>query len=286
MNPGISIGPLTIHYYGIIIMSGVILAAWLAAYLLAKNAENPDVIWDALPWIIIFGIVGARIWHVLTPQASAQAVGQTTNYYFSHPLEALAVWNGGLGIPGAIIGGALALYVYCRKTKLSFSILVDAIAPGLALAQAIGRWGNFVNQELYGSPSTLPWAITIDPAYRLPAYRDVATYHPLFLYESIWNLLNMGLLLWMGKKFKEILRPGDIFLTYLIVYPVGRFLLEFLRLDPSPVAGININQTIMAVTALTAGIILLMRLKNRPVNAEAEEDDPSTEGVDDQSMNL
>jgi phosphatidylglycerol:prolipoprotein diacylglycerol transferase len=286
MNPGITIGPLTIHFYGIIIMLGVMLAAWLASRLLAKYGENPDVVWDALPWIIIFGIVGARIWHVLTPQASALAIGQTTNYYFSHPLDALAVWNGGLGIPGAIIGGAIALYIYCRKTKLSFGIMTDAIAPGLALAQAIGRWGNFVNQELYGSPSTLPWAITIDPAYRLPAYQNVATYHPLFLYESIWNLLNMGLLLWMGKKFKEILRPGDIFLTYLIIYPVGRFMLEFLRLDPSPVAGININQTLMAITAVSASVILLIRLKNRPINAETEEDEPLTENVEDQSSSL
>ncbi|NMB60683.1 MAG: prolipoprotein diacylglyceryl transferase, partial [Chloroflexi bacterium] len=208
----------------------------------------------------------------LTPPASMQARGWSSNYYFSHPLDALAIWNGGLCIPGAIMGGALALYLYCRKTKVNFGTFVDILAPGLALGQAIGRWGNFVNQELYGAPSTLPWAITIDPAYRLSQYQDVATYHPLFLYESIWNLLNMGLLLWLCKKFSEILKPGDIMLTYLIVYPLGRFMLEFLRLDPSPVAGLNINQTLMGITALTASIALLIRLSKRPLNVETAAD--------------
>jgi phosphatidylglycerol:prolipoprotein diacylglycerol transferase len=148
--------------------------------------------------------------------------------------------------------------------------MADIIAPALALGQAIGRWGNFVNQELYGQPSTLPWAITIDPAFRLPSFQNIATYHPLFLYESIWNLLNMGLLLWMGRKLSNLLRPGDIFLTYLVVYPVGRFFLEFLRLDPSPVSGLNINQTLMAVTAIGASIALIIRLRNRPLTEELE----------------
>jgi phosphatidylglycerol:prolipoprotein diacylglycerol transferase len=272
MQTGFAIGPLYIHYYGVIIMLGALMAAWLASKLAVKYGQNPDMVWDALPWILITGIIGARLWHVLTPPASMQARGWSSNYYFSHPLDALAIWNGGLGIPGAIMGGALALYLYCRKTKVNFGTFVDILAPGLALGQAIGRWGNFVNQELYGAPSTLPWAITIDPAYRLSQYQDVATYHPLFLYESIWNLLNMGLLLWLGKKFSEILKPGDIMLTYLIVYPLGRFMLEFLRLDPSPVAGLNINQTLMGITALTASIALLIRLSKRPLNVETAAD--------------
>ncbi len=251
-------------------MIGAMLAAWLASKLAVKYGQNPDLVWDVLPWLLIAGIAGARIWHVLTPPASMQARGWSANYYFSHPLDAFAIWNGGLGIPGAVIGGTLALYFYCRKMKINFGTMVDILAPGLALGQAIGRWGNFVNQELYGAPSTLPWAITIDPAYRLPAYQDVVTYHPLFLYEFIWNLMNMGLLLWLGKKFSKILQPGDIFLTYLIVYPVGRFMLEFLRLDPSPVAGLNVNQTLMGITALAASIALLIRLRNRPLTDEAD----------------
>mgnify|MGYP002412755321 FL=1 len=129
----------------------------------------------------------------------------------------------------------------------------------MALAQAIGRWGNFVNQELYGAPTNLPWAIYIDPAHRLPGFENQAYYHPTFLYESLWNLANMGLLLWLGRKYSDRLRPGDIFLTYLIVYPIGRFFLEFLRLDSSQVAGINANQTLMAVIAVLASIALYLR---------------------------
>ncbi len=207
MVQGFAIGPLYVHFYGIIIMVGTLLAAWLASKLALKYGQNPDLIWDALPWLLVAGIVGARIWHVLTPPASMQARGWSANYYFSHPLDALAVWNGGLGIPGAIIGGSLALYIYCRKTKTSFAILVDMIAPGRHWGRQLDAGATLINQELYGAPSTLPWAITIDPAYPLPAYQNIATYHPLFLYESIWSLLNMGLLLWLGKKFSEILRP-------------------------------------------------------------------------------
>lgn len=255
------------------------MAAWLASKLAVKYGQNPDIVWDALPWILIVGIIGARVWHVLTPPASMVERGWSSNYYFSHPLDALAIWNGGLGIPGAVMGGTLALYLYCRKAKINFGTFADILAPGLALGQAIGRWGNFVNQELYGAPSNLPWAITIDPAYRLSGYSNIATYHPLFLYESIWNLLNMGLLLWLGKKFSEILKPGDIMLTYLIVYPFGRFMLEFLRLDPSPVAGLNVNQTLMGITALSASIALLIRLRNRPLPSETEAEDTEDENT-------
>jgi phosphatidylglycerol:prolipoprotein diacylglycerol transferase len=199
------------------------------------------------------------------------AIGRTTAYYFTHPVEILRIWEGGLGIPGAVIGGALALYIYTRVKSMSFPTWVDIIAPGLALAQAIGRWGNFVNQEVYGAPSNLPWAIYIDPAHRLPEFIDVSHYHPLFLYESLYNLLNMAILLWIGRKFAHRLRTGDIFLTYLVIYPVGRFLLEFLRLDPSPVAGVNINQTIMAVIAVAAVIALIFRHRNwQPAGPESE----------------
>jgi len=270
MPQGFYVGPLFIHFYGIILMTGALVAAWLASRLASRYGQNPDVVWDMFPWLLVAGVIGARLWHVLTPPASMQDRGLGVNYYFSNPIEILNFRAGGLGIPGAVIGGALALYIYCRRNKINFGIMVDMIAPGLALAQAIGRWGNFVNQELYGQPSTLPWAITIDPAYRLPAYQNIATYHPLFLYECIWNLMNMGLLLWMGKRLSNLLRPGDIFLTYLIVYPVGRFFLEFLRLDPSPVSGLNINQSLMAVTAIAAGITLLFRLRNRSSAPEFE----------------
>ncbi len=259
MTPGIQIGPFTLHFYGLIILAGAIAATALAAREAKRRNIDPEYTWDMLPWLLIGGIIGARIWHILTPPASMVKMGITTSYYLTHPLDALAVWKGGLGIPGAVIGGALALYLYTRKRKMSFLLWADMIAPGLALAQAIGRWGNFVNQEVYGSPSNLPWAIFIDEVHRLPEFKDVAYYHPLFLYESLYNLLLMGVLLWVNRRFGNRLANGDIFLIYLVGYPVARFFLEFLRLDISPVAGLNINQLIMAAIALTSLAILILR---------------------------
>ena len=259
MSEGIKIGPLLIRYYALIIMAGVVAAAWLSTVEAKRRGLKSDFVWDALPWVVIGGIIGARLWHIFTPPASMVAQGITTKYYLTHPLDAIAIWKGGVGIPGGIIGGALALFIFTRRTKTSFLQWADIIAPGLALAQAIGRWGNFINQEVYGAPSTLPWAITIDAAHRLPAFRDYATYHPLFLYESLLNLLNMGILLFVGRKFKDKLKNGEIFLIYLVIYPTIRFFLEFLRLDPSPVAGININQTTMGIVAVAALATFVLR---------------------------
>lgn len=259
MPEGFYIGKLFIHFYGVIIMFGAVMAAWLSTVEAKRRGYNPDVVWDVMPWLLIAGIVGARIWHILTPPASMVEMGITTKYYLTHPLDAINVRAGGLGIPGAVMGGALALWLYTRKKKLSFASWVDIIAPGLALAQGIGRWGNFINQELYGAPTDLPWAIFIEPARRLPEYADVAYYHPMFLYESLWNLLIMAFLLILGRKLKDKLYRGDIFLLYLVAYPVGRFLLEFIRLDPSNVGGINANQTLMAIIAISSIIILILK---------------------------
>ncbi|MBE0684882.1 MAG: prolipoprotein diacylglyceryl transferase [Anaerolineaceae bacterium] len=259
MPEGFYIGKLFIHFYGVIIMFGAILAAWLATVEAKRRGHNPDVVWDVMPWLLIAGIIGARIWHILTPPASMVAMGITTQYYLTHPLDAINIRAGGLGIPGAVMGGALALWLYTRKKKLSFASWVDIIAPGLALAQAVGRWGNFINQELYGAPTDLPWAIFIEPSRRLAEYMNVAYYHPMFLYESLWNLMNMAVLLILGRKLKEKLFRGDIFLIYLVIYPLGRFLLEFIRLDPSNVGGINANQTIMAIIAVSSLIILILK---------------------------
>lgn len=258
MPDGISIGNFEIKFYGIIIMLGALLAAFLSARQAKKRGINPDFVWDMMPWLLIGGIIGARLWHIFTPSESLVAQGIDTHYYLTHPLDALNIRNGGLGIPGAVMGGALALWIYSRIKKTSFAMWTDIIAPGLALAQAIGRWGNFLNQELYGGPTDLPWAIFIDPVNRLPQYMDQAYYHPMFLYESLWNLFNMGLLLFLGSKYQKKLINGDIFLVYLFVYPIGRFLLEFMRLDPSNIGGINANQTTMAVIAILAmtGLII------------------------------
>jgi len=195
MITGFQIGPLYIRFYGIILMLGALAAAWLASKEAQRRGQDSEIVWDGLIWVLIGGILGARIWHLLTPPQSMVEQGITTAWYLSHPLDALAIWRGGLGIPGAVIGGAIALFIYCKKHKTDFLMWADIVAPGLALAQAIGRWGNFINQELYGAPTNLPWAVHIDPQYRLPGFQEQGTYHPLFLYESLWNLGNMAVLL-------------------------------------------------------------------------------------------
>ena len=267
-------GDRVLHYYGIAIVTGAILGAWLAGREAARRGHNPEVVWDLLIYLMIGGIVGARIWHIFTPTANIlvrdPATAQMVNPYFAggtvHILDMLAIWNGGLGIPGAVIGGGIVLYFYTRANQLNFAEWADIAAPGLALGQAIGRWGNYFNQELYGAPTNLPWKIFIDPAHRLAGYLNVEYYHPLFLYESLWNLFNMGLLIWISRRYADRLQSGDIFLCYLVVYPLGRFLLDFLRLDFASVNGLNINQTVMlVVTLISAGVLFYRHRKSKTV---------------------
>jgi phosphatidylglycerol---prolipoprotein diacylglyceryl transferase len=206
--PGIDIGPLHITYYGMILMTGAVAGAWLATFEARRRGYDPEIVWDGLVYILIGGIIGARLWHILLPSQTDVAKGLTTSFYLTHPLDAIAIWRGGVGIPGAILGGGLMLYIFCRRSKLPFAVWADIASPALALGQAIGRWGNFVNQELYGLPTDLPWGITIDVNHRLPELITVERYHPLFFYESSWNLLNMVFLLWLGRRLANRLLSG------------------------------------------------------------------------------
>ncbi len=255
----------TIHFYGIILMLGAVAGSFLASKEAKRRGHDPQIIWDMLMYLIIGGIVGARLWHIFSPPPTSLAQGITTMYYLTHPLLAVAIWNGGLGIPGAVIGGALVMYIYTRRHHLEFAEWLDIAVPGVALGQAIGRWGNFFNQELYGAPSNLPWAIYIDPQHRMPGFATQATYHPLFLYESLWDLGNMFLLLWLGRRFEDRLKHGDLALIYALVYAVGRFSLDFLRLDASHVLGVNFNQTVMAIVAVLAAIALMWRHRPKTI---------------------
>ncbi|MCB2202805.1 prolipoprotein diacylglyceryl transferase [bacterium] len=282
MAEGFFIGPIEIRYYALIIIAGILSAAVLAYFEARRRGLDPEVVIDSLTWIVIGGIIGARLWHIFTPPASMVAQGITTKYYLTHPLAAIAIWNGGVGIPGAVAGGALALFLYTRKRALKFGRWADIFAPGLALGQAIGRWGNFINQEVYGKPSSLPWAITIDPQYRLPEYSDIATYHPLFLYESLFNLANMGFLIWVSRKFAGKLKNGDVFLSYLVTYPIFRFLMEYLRLDNSFVGGINANQAFMLLIAFVSSAFLVWRHRKHLFGrSERELEKHIDDGADD-----
>jgi phosphatidylglycerol:prolipoprotein diacylglycerol transferase len=267
-------GNYLLKFYALIIIVGAFLAGYLASVQAKRRGHNPEIVWDALFWIVLAGIVGARLWHILTPPQSMVDQGYDTAYYLNlnHwvPVDflgfrislpaALATPNGGLGIPGAVIGGVLAFYIFARRAKLNFAEWMDIAAPCLALGQAIGRWANYINEELYGRPTTLPWAISIDAALRLPGYTDPALkFHPLFFYESLGTALICVGLLYLGRRLAKWLKFGDLFLIYLIAYPTLRFFLEFLRLDRSPVFGVDINQVTMAVVAVAAGLGLAYR---------------------------
>ncbi len=256
------IGTFEIRFYGIILMLGAVAGMFLAQKEAKRRGQDPEIIWDMMLWLLIAGIAGARLWHVFTPPPSSIAQGFTTQYYFTHPLNLINTRNGGLGIPGAVIGGLTALYIFTRKRKLSFLEWADIAAPALALAQAIGRWGTYVNQELYGAPTSLPWKIFIEPLHRLSGFEEQAYYHPLFFYEALWNLVNMAILLWLPRRFPKRIKNGDLLLSYMVIYPLGRFLLDFLRLDASMLNGINANQTVMAIVSLLSAFALWSKHRN------------------------
>ncbi len=253
---GIHLGPLYIHFYALILLTGIMAGTWLTARRAKAHGLDPDHVWNGLMWGVIPGLIGARIYHILTP---SPASGLSLQHYLEHPIEMLYIWNGGLGIYGAILGGALGVWLYTRRHKMSLLPWLDLATPGIALAQAIGRWGNFVNQELYGAPSNLPWAITISPDRRLPGYLDVATYHPLFLYESILNLLLCVALITIARRFADRLRVGDLLLLYLMSYAAIRFALDFLRLDSAGFGSITFAQTVSALIFGAALFILIVR---------------------------
>lgn len=270
---GLHIGPLYLRFYGLILMAGAFLGGWLAAREAQRRGHNPELVWDGLIWALVGGIIGARLWHIFTPSPSQVDAGLDTAYYLNLTNlvtvftmgateikipAALAVGNGGLGIPGAVIGGIAGLYFYVRRHKLVFVEWLDIVAPAVALGQAVGRWGNFINQELYGAPTTLPWGLNIDAAYRLPGFTDPALrFHPLFFYESLGNALICIGLIYISRRYAEKLRAGDLFLLYCVAYPTLRFFLDFIRLDNAQVLGLNANQSFMLVVVVVAAFLLI-----------------------------
>ncbi len=258
---GIHIGIFYIRYYGLILMTAALIVAFTAETLARRRHLDTEIVWDLFLWVVIGAIVGARIWHILTPPQSMQEMNPpiTTFWYLTHPFDAINLTKGGLGLPGALIAGALTMWIYLRRKKLSFGVWGDIAVPGIALGLAFGRLGNFVNHELYGLPSNLPWAIYIPPEARLPQFATVTRYHPLFLYESLLNIINFGILLWLGEKFRNSLKAGDLILVFFVNYGIIRFGLEFLRIDQSLVYGMDINQALAAAVAIIAAGWLLWR---------------------------
>ena len=231
---------------------------------------NPDHTWGGLALIAVLGLIGARLYHVLTPSPSMAAVGIYSPLdYFRNPLQLLNFRAGGLGIYGAMAGGLLAAIIYTRRNRIPTLAWADLAVVGAALGQAIGRWGNFFNQELYGRPTSFPWAITIDPLHRLPDFAEFSTFHPTFLYESLWSLLIFFVLLWLARRRAERLLPGELLALYLVAYAIGRSLLELVRLDSRAVpflgleTGLAVATLVSLVVALVAVLAVVVRRLGR-----------------------
>ena len=216
------IGPFPLRAYALGIIIGALLAIWIGERRFQARGGREGVIADVAIWAIPFGIVGARMYHVATDPQLYFAAGR-------EPIRALYIWEGGLGIWGGVAGGALGAYIAARRLGVSFSAIAGAIAPGLLVAQAVGRIGNYFNQELFGGPTTLPWALEIDPANRPVDYVQFATFHPTFLYELLWNLAAAAVLVWLDRRYR--FSGYRVFWLYVMLYTAGRFWIEQLRID-------------------------------------------------------
>jgi len=219
------LGPFSLRWYGLLIAVAVLLGLLLATRLGKQRGIDPALIADLLPILVLAAVIGARLYYVTFEWRQYQL-----NW-----LDALAIWRGGIAIHGALIGGTLAVILYSRWRRISFWNLLDVLLPSVALGQAIGRWGNFFNSEAFGLPTDLPWKLTIPYANRPVEFLDQSTFHPTFLYESLWNLGVLALLLVLferGIRGKINLPVGAISCLYLVAYSCGRFWIEGLRIDP------------------------------------------------------
>ncbi len=269
---GISLGPLRLHMYGLLIVAGVFAAVWLADRRWRSRGGEPGTFAAIAIWGVPGGLIGARIYHIVTDY----------ELYTHHPIGALEIWQGGLGIWGGIAGGTLAAWFYVRRHDLDFPAIMDAVAPALPLAQAIGRWGNYFNQELFGRPTNLPWGVKIAVANRPAAYINNVAFHPTFLYESLWDLAVVLLVLYIEKHVR--LRKGYLFGVYVALYTFGRFFTEYMRIDfAHKILGLRINDWVSVIIFVVATAIVLRKgLPGRaaapPVTAsgrEGEVDDPA-----------
>lgn len=259
----VEIGPLALRWYGVLMMLAFLVAAAIAAHHVERKNLSASTVWDGLLWVLIGAIIGARLYYVfIQSPRGPEGLGR----YLANPLEILNVMGGGLHIFGGFIGGGLAIALYTRRHRLPLAVYLDGAALGLPLGQAIARLGNFINQELYGPPTDLPWGLRIDPPYRIPPYNDLALYpegtrfHPLFLYEGLWNLAGFGLLHVVARRFDGRLRDGDLILIYAIWYPLGRFFLEFLRIDSWFFPGTPFNVVhLLCLAAISTSAVLLAR---------------------------
>ncbi|MEV0285426.1 prolipoprotein diacylglyceryl transferase [Kribbella sp. NPDC050820] len=276
------LGPLPIRAYALCILAGIFAGYWLGRRRWVARGGSPTVLADIMFWAIPFGLVGSRIYHVITDAELYFGAGKS-------PIDALKIWNGGLGIWGAIGFGALGAWIACRRAKVPFLAVADAMAPGLALAQIFGRFGNYFNQELFGKPTDLPWGLQIDPAHRPEGYADFATFHPTFLYEALWNVGVIALIILAGRRFT--LGHGRAFFLYVAAYTAGRAWIENMRIDTvNHFLGLRLNvwtSFVLFVLAVVAFAISAVKypgqedISTGPAAGQPAEDAESTDSTDE-----
>jgi phosphatidylglycerol---prolipoprotein diacylglyceryl transferase len=262
------IGPVPLRAYALGIIIGALLALWIGEKRFVARGGRSGLIGDVAIWAVPFGIVGARIYHVITDPELYFGEGRDA-------IDALFIWEGGLGIWGAISGGALGAWIACRRNDVSFASVADALAPGLLVAQAVGRLGNYFNQELFGKPTDRPWGLEIDAIHRPPGYEQFATFQPTFLYELLWNLAAAALLIAIDRRVT--LTGGRAFALYVMLYTAGRGWIETLRIDTVNHIGpfrLNVWTSIVLFVLATAFFVATRR-RSRTVEASQSFDDGS-----------
>lgn len=261
------IGPFPLRAYAIGIIIGALLAIWIAERRFVARGGESGVISDIALWAVPFGIIGARIYHVVTDHQLYFGEGR-------HLVDALKIWEGGLGIWGAIAGGALGAWIAARRHGVRFSTVADALAPGLLVAQAVGRIGNYFNQELFGKPTDLPWGLEIDVAHRPSGFEQFATFHPTFLYELIWNLAAAALIIALDRRVR--FSGGRAFALYVMLYTAGRFWIELLRIDPANDIGpfrLNVWTSVIVFACATVFFVLSRRRSRREKGSQSFDDE-------------
>ncbi|MCC6501000.1 MAG: prolipoprotein diacylglyceryl transferase [Anaerolineales bacterium] len=249
-----------VYWYGLIVMTGVLVGSTIVERSLKRHGEDGEKFWDALIWVVLFGIIGARLWYVVNATLGGNRI------YIENPAELINLRQGGLHIFGGFLFGSIVLLWFLRKHNLDSWLYLDMAGPGLLIGQAIGRLGNFINQELYGPPTALPWGIPIALNERLPQFRslpETTRFHPTFAYEALWNLAAAGLLLWLSRRYGNRLKPGTLFAGWLILAGIGRTWIELFRPDQPkiPELGISYSAAFASLMAVAGAIVLMIRYK-------------------------
>ncbi len=251
---------LTLRWYGVLVMLGTLAGTWIAEREVSRRGENGERVWDLMVWTLPIGIIGARLWYVMNATLGG------SRYYLDNPLKILNIPEGGLHFFGGLLFGAITLLVYLYRKKMDVWLFLDAVAPAALIGQAIARPANFINQELYGPPTQLPWGIPIESDHRLAQYADLSRYpvettrfHPTFAYEMVWNFLAALFLLWYARQFPQRMKPGTVFGGWLVLAGVGRVIIEFFRPDQPLIPGTSISYSaLVAALMAIAGVILLL----------------------------